>query len=656
MKKKNLIRRDDYDRVLITETLPYETPIIFSNDGLYDRIKGIEKEPSFQRALLSAIVFNANPNLAEKCTRPYLYKVKKNSLEYRRLALLHPSSQWRIRNFYEKYHSLILYYCSSSPASIRSPKSIASSFYSKGAWENVYKYKNGTVATELIDGYAKNTPSFFAYRGHDRLYKFFMSPAYLQIEKRFPVQMTLDVSKCFDSIYTHSMAWATKDKEFIKKNVHLNLKSFADEFDVAIRHGNHNETNGIPIGPEISRIFAEIIFQKIDRIAIRKLREQNLEFDNDYTFRRYVDDVYIFSSSQDLVEKIYSIYSDSLTLYNLHANSAKSQINFRPFISKKSRLISGASEKLNQFIDSFLISEKQGELSPKQIRSAWSISNKFIDNIKVLCSQNDVGYDEISSFIIAALTERVKLLVAGNVDEADASKQKDYYEAISAIIETQFFFYSVAPSVSASYKISTSIILLIRFSRSQLAAYEHEIANKIYELSHSLLRTECQRSQTAVVDGFIHMEYLNILLAARELGDDHLLPEQLINDLFIKDKELTYFTINSCLFYIRDNKEYSAIRASIISAVRGALKDIKKIFSSSEKAHLLLDAVGCPYIPIKVRISWIKTLAKLLGLPPLNTASANAVAVQVASEHWQVNWADVDLLNSLEKKELKQAY
>ena len=30
MKKKNRIKRGDYNRVLITETLPFETPIIFT--------------------------------------------------------------------------------------------------------------------------------------------------------------------------------------------------------------------------------------------------------------------------------------------------------------------------------------------------------------------------------------------------------------------------------------------------------------------------------------------------------------------------------------------------------------------------------------------------------------------------------------------------
>ena len=56
MPKKNLIKHSDFDRVLITETLPYETPIIFSNDGLYNRIKNIENTTDFEKKLITQLL------------------------------------------------------------------------------------------------------------------------------------------------------------------------------------------------------------------------------------------------------------------------------------------------------------------------------------------------------------------------------------------------------------------------------------------------------------------------------------------------------------------------------------------------------------------------------------------------------------------------
>ena len=491
MPKKNIIKHSDFDRVLITETLPYETPIIFSNDGLYNRIKNIENSSDFEKQLIKSIVFGDNHLLKYKSTKPYLYKIRKNSLEYRRLALLHPLSQWKVREFYKDYSKLILYYCNNSPASIRTPKAIASSFFSKSSWENIYKYKTASFTLETIDGYAKHTPSFFSYRGYDRLYKFFNSTDYFALEKKYQVQMTLDVSKCFDSIYTHSIAWATKDKEFIKAYIKHKCSSFGDDFDTVIRHGNDNETNGIPIGPEVSRIFSEIIFQEIDKIVINNVKQKGFEFNTHYSFRRYVDDVYIFAKNEELAKKIYRMYSDTLMKFNLHTNTSKSTITFRPFSSRKSQLIYGANDLINSFFEKFLEKDQNNGLKPKIIYSSWRLTRSFIDSVRNLCGSNEVTYDEISSFFISSVNERIKRLIDVKV-EIESSEASNYAKALKTILDVLFFLYSVAPSVSSSYKLSTSIILITRFTRSLLVAYEEEICHKIYNLTVKLLQDESQ--------------------------------------------------------------------------------------------------------------------------------------------------------------------
>lgn len=653
MTKKSLIKRSDYNRVLITETLPYETPIIFSNDGLYDRIKSLNDASEFEKQLTRFMVFGEGSGGAVKATKPYLYKIRKNTLEYRRLALLHPASQWKIREFYRQYDKLILHFCSVSPATIRSPKSIASTFFSKGSWDNVYKYKSGNVSSIDMDGYAKHAPSFFSYKGYDRLYKFFSSTDYFNLEKKFEVQMKLDVAKCFDSIYTHSLAWATKEKEFIKNN--LNSSTFGDDFDLVIRHGNDNETNGIPIGPEISRIFSEIIFQKIDKEVTIKLLKDSMEFGVDYVFRRYVDDVYIFSRSEESVKKIYSLYSDTLTRFNLHANTAKAEITFRPFVSKKSRLIHGASNIVNDFFDSFIPKSEPGQLTPTHIAHPWKLSKSFIDSIKNLCAHNEINYDEVSSFIISSVAERVKRLV--NIEcEVSNEDTRKYFHAANVIIEISFFLYSVSPSVSASYKLSTIIILLMRFIRSRVKSHEDEVSHKIYDLTCQLLLNESQRQRSTPIQGFVNLEFINVLLAARELGEPYLIPESVIEGIFPGADEFSYFTATSCLFYIRDSEGYDRIRKSLIAYLRRELLDLKDIFISSEKAHLLFDALGCPYIPSELRKKWMNAIAKKIGLNTLDDVQAEELAQKMTTSYWQVNWADVDLLNSLEKKELKQAY
>ncbi|MFH2345351.1 antiviral reverse transcriptase Drt3b [Enterobacter cloacae] len=650
--KKNRIRRSDYNRVLITETTPFETPIVFSNDGLYDQIATIDGAGHVQSTVIKSLVLHAGISKPPSSTIPYTYKIKKDSKSFRRLALLHPASQWKARIFYEKYEQLIVHYCSISPASIRAPKTVASSFYSKSSWENINKYKTGSIALDGLDKYVKHAPSFFSYRGYDRLYKFFNSRDYLSLEKRFSFLKTLDVTKCFDSIYTHCLSWAVKDKPFTKSHVAVS-STFAQEFDGVIRHGNHNETNGIPIGPEVSRIFAEIIFQEIDRRVIQGLAD--LKFHQDYEFRRYVDDVFIFARNESIANRIHDKYADVLIDFNLHTNTAKSTCIGRPFSSSKARLVYDAGQQANSFFDKFLEQTGTGVLSPKGIHNKWKLTKSYIDSVKALCHSNDATYDEIASFLISVITERVKRLVNHN-DSSGAIQDSGYVDALVVLLDVLFFLYSVAPSVGASYKLSTSLILAARFSKKYLPAGYPTVHQKIFDLTCSLLHDQCGMKHAGDIEGFVHLESFNIALAMRELGDNHLLPPDIIDELFVSAGKLTYFTIVASLFYVRDSNVYQQLRIKLLDAAAEKLSDLSDILMSSEKAHLLLDLLSCPYVPDKQKTGWIKNLFKTLQFTQPSKADLQVFLAGISTSHAQVDWKDIDLLNSLEKKELKQAY
>ncbi|MGZ0079658.1 antiviral reverse transcriptase Drt3b [Methylomonas sp. YC3] len=653
VKKINKIKRNDYNRVLITETLPFETPIIFSNDGLYNNISNFESANCIKKTLIEALVIGKGHSKSISNTKPYFYKVRKNSHEYRRLALVHPLSQWQIKIFYEKYEQLILHYCGHSRASIRSPRKIAGSFYNKSSWENINQYKKDAVMLATHDKYVKHTPSYFAYHGYDRLYKFFNSRDYFSLEKQFSVLMTLDVSKCFDSIYTHSLSWAVKDKEFTKSNVSVS-STFSQEFDRVMRHGNHNETNGIPIGPEASRIFAEIIFQEIDNQTIAKL--DVLRFGVDYTFRRYVDDVFIFSDSEGIARKVYEVYSDVLIEFNLHANTSKSAIFYRPFLTTKSRLIFEAGQRTNEFLEKFLAVSETGALVPSQIFSKWKLTKSYIDSIKALCSSSAANYDEVASFLISVLNERVKKLVNNRIESTDDQEKYRYLAAIEVLIDILFFLYSVAPSVGASYKFVTSLILVFRFSKKNLPEHTEFISHQLYSLALKILHDQCEKSNDSVIDSFVNLENLNIVLAIRELGNKYLLPPEVLDNLFLGKRKLSYFTIVSCLYYVQAEDQYKVVRKKLLKYAESKLGNLSDIFMNSEKAYLFLDLLSCPFVQDSYKSNLLRSFyLALQKTAPSNSEIEDFLAAE-SNSYWHVNWTDVDLLNSLEKKELNQAY
>ena len=164
---------------------------------------------------------------------------------------------------------------------------------------------------------------------------------------------------------------------------------------------------------------------------------------------------------------------------------------------------------------------------------------------------------------------------------------------------------------------------------------------------------------------------MNLMLALRELGNEFLIPSKTIENLFFTQRNsknkngetylnLSYFTIISCLFYIKDAPQYSEIKSKVIASVKEKLKDLSDIKIDSEKAYLFIDVIHCPYMPKSLKKCLIDKFYESLGIRDNNKKpSKNKLEEFInASEKdfWHTNWKEIDLLNSLEKKELTRVY
>jgi hypothetical protein len=194
--------------------------------------------------------------------------------------------------------------------------------------------------------------------------------------------------------------------------------------------------------------------------------------------------------------------------------------------------------------------------------------------------------------------------------------------------------------------------LLARFSSKHLSVYEHTIKQKIFELSITLF-TDNLISSTSSIENLALLETVNILLAINDLGDDYLLPENIIKNIFGGDKISSYFDLTSCLFYIRDMPQYDQLRSIVISAIEKKILNITDIQINTEKACLFLDAISCPYIEESKKKQWLKSFC---GDKSFSNKSVDEFLKDTAINYWFINWNEVDLLNVLERKELKQCY
>lgn len=266
---KGNIHPSDYLRTLVTDTLPGDVPIVVSNDGFYQNMKPYsnarDHPDEFVRCLLS-------PSKSNRYTIPYRYSISRPGNTPRILSLMHPVSQLAVTDFYRQNDHLICYYARKSKASIRSPSKIGSLFFVRGARSEKNRFKSSGIDTVDIETAVSNPASYFSYRGYRRAFEFFNSSEYTRLEKSYQIMALADISKCFHSIYTHTMFWAIADRETAKDNTAAH--TFSNEFDRLMQSSNFNETNGICIGAEVSRIFAELILSEVDKRVIINLYEK----------------------------------------------------------------------------------------------------------------------------------------------------------------------------------------------------------------------------------------------------------------------------------------------------------------------------------------------------------------------------------------------
>lgn len=646
------IHKSDYLRALVTDTMPGDIPIIISNDGFYKNCKLSGLPDAHQKSFVEKLL-----NASTRYTRPYRYNIMRAGGGTRRLSLVHPKGQIAVAEMYRDSGQLICYYARKSRASIRSPKKVGSLFFVRGPRSEKNKIKSSGIDTVDIETSVSNPASYFSYSGVDRAFKFFQSTDYMRLEKRYRIMHFADISKCFDSIYTHTLFWAIADIDTAKDNI--KAASFSNRFDRLMQSMNSNETNGICVGAEVSRIFAELILSEVDRRIIKALEKSDVMFGREYEFRRYVDDYYIFTESEKVSSQVLAAISVSLSGFNLHLAEHKTEKVERPFVTVKSRLIRESSIQLGNFFDRFIQSGRLGPDAysyPKKIWRSQALLRSLIDSVKASCFDNKSAYKESSNYIISALVARVSSLISdyefGKVHEEIT--EDDYVAAIVLLLEAIYFFYSVEPSVPSSLRVAQAAIQSFDF-------FSTKIPNRAPFLAEQLVRWTVQfvrgmaGSSTHKENDCVPLEAINILVVLGEVGRNDILAQNALTEFFGSVADLTYFEIVAFLFCMKDAPEFASLRDQLFDRALSILDDSDLLFDS-HGAHLALDILSCPFLDQGKRASLFIALRSKIGISQITQGEAVVAVAAFEAEPWFVDWRHANVLHMIRKKELSTVY
>jgi len=129
--------------------------------------------------------------------------------------------------------------------------------------------------------------------------------------------LKVDISRFYNSIYTHSIPWALHTKSISK--MHRSRKThFGNALDEDCRKLQDGQTIGIPVGPDASRIISEIILSSIDQELYKKLPS--------FQGVRIIDDYYLYFTTLGDAELARSIVHHALKEYELELNPNKDTI------------------------------------------------------------------------------------------------------------------------------------------------------------------------------------------------------------------------------------------------------------------------------------------------------------------------------------------
>ncbi|HVI30671.1 antiviral reverse transcriptase Drt3b [Phenylobacterium sp.] len=630
-------------RALLTETLPFEAPIIFSNNILHASLSAPASDGDTSR-LLSLLRQKGG-----KHSQPYSYRISKNETRYTTLGIIHPAWQLDIAEFYERHSETLLNYCGDERFSLRRPSAVASPFREPTSHleDEDARLRLGVAqqAADAGEPDVTHLSSYFAYRKYNLLGKFADSREHQRLESRFVYRREIDVAKCFYHIYTHSLTWAVKDKSFSK--AHANFFSFEDAMDTLFQNINYNETNGIVVGPEFSRIFAEIILQRVDREIVHSLSVQGLEATKDYDVRRYVDDFFVFGNELPVLDRVEAAVRHALERFKLYVNEDKLSTLSRPFVSPISfaRHDIGITFREVQRLIGDIPTADLGVRGAGILRSVRALLSDF----RLIVKKHEIGFENVSGWLLAKYRRTIRRTLAAAELSAGPAKST-LIEVALALLDSAFYIAALDTRVRTTYSISHIIGLFeekkSHFYPEQLDEFLHIVNDRLV----GLLRTAFARGKFSSSDEYV--EGYNLLICGAHFIGAEFTRAKLVRDILNTiiethgDRYFAYISAKFCL--LKDKLAHRVSLDTLNAKVDGYLRERGNPKLISNDFLLLSDVLSSPDIDVSMKR---RLFEDVVGGRPSRAAIASIVP-----HVGFVDWDGLSVRHLLKRKTLRPVY
>lgn len=224
--------------------------------------------------------------------------------------------------------------------------------------------------------------------------------------------------------------------------------------DRILQNINGKSSNGVIVGPEFSRMMAEILLQHIDKEILQTLQAKGLVVSKDFRIFRYVDDIYIFANTPIIIDTVIKTIELTAQKYLLHLNE------FKYYSTETPVVLNNWIEKTRVFADK--ISDlffKKRELHEKKEELDYLMKNGYIslDRLKnefsLLMTEFPKDRRYIVSFILSTLLNNIS-----NKKDGYKLFDKDKTGRAYIFLELALFAYSFCPCFDHTQKILSMIV------------------------------------------------------------------------------------------------------------------------------------------------------------------------------------------------------
>ncbi len=349
---------------------------------------------------------------------------------------------------------------------------------------------------------------------------------------------------CFDNISTKRLGEAVKSEVYQKE--HFGKHNFENKFSKLMESANFGRNDGLVIGPEFSRIYAEIILQDIDK----KVLQSNLHLQGEYDVRRYVDDYFLFYNDEKVGDHILAEFERALEKIKLYLNESKVSRHRAPFLTGITMAKKDIQDIFSALFDTFDESKKgvkpdidladnvdsQTDQPEEKItfikyfKGPGVVANRLIRDIKAIVRSNEIEFETITGYFFTVIKNKIHE-VYGYSGTLDDNQQENVLKFLLVIMDVTFFVYSMDVRVRSTFLVSQISILCCRIAKLMKPVYGDEIIKKVQD---EIIFTMKNKRADKVSSG---VEVINLLIELREIsGDVDLVSESDISKFIFNEE------------------------------------------------------------------------------------------------------------------------